>query len=292
MSYSNLWNINPTAIPKYSAETPEPKTKNTPTFADSIDSDFKSSIADSAKEAGFRADFAKDFTRALGRPFIKNSGYLGNMLANVPNYIINDIPRAMAYAGQSIWDNPTAKTILGGVYNTLTDASNSYGNTVDKYIGGDLSANGYDSVTQEFLGDYAQPESQADLQQAAELINTASTLGMGGLTAKALKSVGKYALKYPKSVVAIPAVVNSVGPGLSAEDSIKSKSIPKEYYGVFDKQPWASRFMESFPESRQEDAKAYLIREIINSGGSLDNLEDVLPILDKMSQFKMSQEIK
>jgi hypothetical protein len=50
--------------------------------------------------------------------------------------------------------------------------------------------------------------------------------------------------------------------------------------------------MAAFHESRQEDAKAYLIREIINSGGSLDNLEDVLPILDKMSQFKMSQEIK
>ena len=45
MSYSNLWNINPAAIPKYSTETPEPKTKNTPTFADIIDPDFKSSIA-------------------------------------------------------------------------------------------------------------------------------------------------------------------------------------------------------------------------------------------------------
>ena len=282
MSYSNLWNINPTAIPKYSTETPEPKVKNTPTFADSIDPDLKSSIADSAKEAGFKLDFAKDFTRALGRPFIENSGYIGNMLANVPNYINNGMPRAMAYVGQSIWDNPIAKTVLGAVYNTYTDAYNSYGNTVDKYIGGDLSANAYDSVTQEFLGDYAQPESQANLQRAAELMNAVSTSGMGGLTAKALKSVGKYVLKYPKSVVGIPVAVNSVGSGLSAEDV--TKPISKEHYAVFDKQPWASRFMESFPDNRQEEAKAYLIRDVINSGGSLDNLEDVLPTLTKMSQ--------
>ena len=291
MSYSNLWNINPNAIPTYSAETPKPEVKKTPTFADNIYSDFRSDISDKAKEAEFNIDFAKDLTRALGRPFIENSGYIGNFLAKIPNYIINDIPRAAAYAGQSIWDNPTAKTILGGVYNTLTDASNSYGNTVDKWIGGDLSANAYDSVTQEHLGDYAQPESQADLQQAAKLMNAATAIGMGGLTAKALKNAGKYVLKYPKSVVGIPALVNSVGTGLSAEDTIKSKPIPKEYYEVFDKQPWASRFMAAFP-GRQEDAKAYLIRDIINSGGSLDKLEDVLPILDEMSQFKMSQEIK
>ena len=282
MSYSNLWNINPTAIPKYSTETPEPKVKNTPTFADSIDPDFKSSIADSAKEAGFKLDFAKDFTRALGRPFIEDSGYLGNIAANVPNYIINGMPRAMAYAGQSIWDNPTAKTILGAVYNTYTNAYNSYGNTVDKYIGGDLSANAYDSVTQEFLGDYAHPESQADLQRAAELMYDVSSLGMGGLMAKALKSAGKYILKHPKSVVGIPAVVNSVGSSLSAEDV--TKPISKEYYAVFDKQPWASRFMESFPNNRREEAKAYLIRDVINSGGSLDNREDVLTTLTKMSQ--------
>ena len=286
MSYSNLWNINPTAIPKYSTETPEPKVKNTPTFADSIDPDFKSRIADSAKEAGFKLDFAKDFTRALGRPFIENSGYFGNMLANVPNYIINGMPRAMAYAGQSIWDNPTAKTILGAAYNAYTDAYNSYGNTVDKYIGGDLSANAYDSVSQEFLGDYAQPESQADLQQAAELMNDVSALGMGGLTAKALKSAGKYILKHPKSVVGIPAVVNSVGSGLSAEDGIKP--IPKEdfkkYYAVIDKQPWASDFREAFPAERLEEAKAYLIRDVINSGRSLDKKEDVLPTLIKMSE--------
>ena len=282
MSYSNLWNINPTAIPKYSTETPEPKVKNTPTFADSIDPDFKSSIADSAKEAGFKLDFAKDFTRALGRPFIEDSGYLGNIAANVPNYIINGMPRAMAYAGQSIWDNPTAKTILGAVYNTYTNAYNSYGNTVDKYIGGDLSANAYDSVTQEFLGDYAHPESQADLQRAAELMYDVSSLGMGGLMAKALKSAGKYILKHPKSVVGIPAVVNSVGSSLSAEDV--TKPISKEYYAVFDKQPWASRFMKSFPNNRREEAKAYLIRDVINSGGSLDNREDVLTTLTKMSQ--------
>ena len=281
MSYSNLWNINPTAIPEYSAETPKPKAKNTPTFADSIDSDFKSSIADSAKEAEFRLNLAKDFTRALGRPFIKNSGYFGNMLANVPNYIINDIPRAMAYAGQSIWDNPTAKTILGGVYNTLTDASNSYGNTVDKYIGGDLSANAYDSVTQEFLGDYAQPESQADLQQAAELMNTASTLGMGGLTAKALKSAGKYTLKYPKSVIGIPAAIEGLASGLSAADEIKP--IPKEYYATIDKQPWYENFMAAFP-NRKKEAKAYLIRTVYNSGGSLEKKEDVIKALTKMSE--------
>src|SRR5574344_2544545 len=127
MSYPNLWNINPTAIPEYSAETAESKVKKTPTIADNIYSDFKSDIADKAKEADFNIDFAKDLTRQLGRSFIENSGYLGNFLAKIPNYIINDIPRAAAYAGQSIWDNPTAKTILGGVYNTLTDASNSYG---------------------------------------------------------------------------------------------------------------------------------------------------------------------
>jgi hypothetical protein len=292
MNYSNLWDINPNAIPTYSAETPKPEVKKTPTFANNIYSDFKSDIADKAKEADFKIDFAKDLTRQLGRAFIENSGYLGNMSAKVPNYIINDIPRAAAYAGQSIWDNPIARTVLGIAYNKYTDASNSYGNAVDKWIGGDLSADAYDSVTQEHLGDYAQPESQADLQQAAEKMNAVSGIGMGGLTAKALMGAGKYVLKYPKSVVAIPAVVNSVGSGLSAEDTIESKPIPKEYYEVFDKQPWASRFMAAFHESRQEDAKAYLIREIINSGGSLDNLEDVLPILDKMSQFKMSQEIK
>src|SRR5574344_64274 len=292
MIYSYLCDINPNAIPTYSAETPKPEVKKTPTFANNIYSDFKSDIADKAKEADFNIDFAKDLTRQLGRSFIENSGYLGNFLAKIPNYIINDIPRAAAYAGQSIWDNPTAKTILGGVYNTLTDASNSYGNTIDKHIGGELSSNAYDSVGKELLGDFAQPESLADLQQAAEKMNAATGIGMGGLTAKALMGIGKYVLKYPKSVVAIPALVNSVGTGLSAEDTIESKPIPKEYYEVFDKQPWASRFMAAFPESRQEYAKAYLTREIINSGGSLDNLEDVLPILEKMSQFKMSQEIK
>ena len=280
MSYSNLWNINPTAIPEYSAETPEPKTKNTPTFADSIDPDFKSSIADSAKEAGFRADFAKDFTRALGRPFIKNSGYLGNMLANVPNYIINGMPRAMAYAGQSIWDNPTAKTILGAVYNTFTDAYNSYGNTVDKYIGGDLSANAYDSVTQEFLGDYAQPESQADLQQAAEKMNTVSGIGMGGLTAKALSTLVKFPIKHPELFTAAAA-----GLGLSADDNRKLAPITKEHYVAFDKQPWVNNFLKIYPDPiSREEAKALLIRTVINDKGSLNNPSDVQKAYIKMSE--------
>ena len=289
MSYSNLWNINPTVIPKYSTETSEPKTKNTLTSADIIDPNFKSSIADSAKEAESKLDFAKDFTRALGRPFIENSGYFGNMLANVPNYIVNGMPRVMAYAGQSMWDNPTAKTLLGAAYNAYTDAYNSYGNTVDKYIGGDLSANAYDSVTQEFLGDYAQPESQADLQQAAELMNNVSALGLGGLTAKALKSAGKYVLKHPKSVVGIPAVVNSAGSGLSAEDGIKpiSKEDFEKNYTVYAKQPWASTFRAAFPAERLKDAEAYLIINTINSGGSLSEKKDVLKTLNKMyEEFK------
>lgn len=262
MSNSNLWNINPTAIPNYSAETSEPEVKNTPTFA----------------------DFAKDLTRALGRPFIENSGYIGNMLANVPNYINNGIPRAMAYAGQSIWDNPTAKTILGAAYNKYTDAYNSYGNTVDKYIGGDLSANAYDLVTQEHLGDFAQPESQADLQQAAEKMNAATGIGMGGLTAKALMGTGKYVLKYPKSVIGIPAAIEGLASGLSAADEIKP--IPKEYYATIDKQPWYENFMAAFP-NRKKEARAYLIRTAYNSGGSLEKKEDVIKALTKMSkEFK------
>ena len=280
MSYSNLWNINPTAIPKYSTETSEPKTKNTPTFADVIDPDFKSSIADSAKEAGFKLDFAKDLTRALGRPFIENSGYLGNMLANVPNYINNGIPRAMAYVGQSIWDNPTAKTILGAAYNKYTDAYNSYENTVDKYIGGDLSANAYDLVTQEHLGDYAQRESQADLMQAAKKMNMVSGIGMGGLTAKALSTAVKFPIKHPKLATAAAA-----GLGLSADDVGKLTPIPKEYYEAFDKQRWANNFLKIYtdPTSREE-AKANLIRTIINDDGSLDNPSDVQKAYIKMSE--------
>ena len=266
MGYSNLWDINPTAIPKYSTETPEPKTKNTPTFADS--------------EAGLRLDFAKDSTRALGRPFIENSGYLGNMLANVPNYISNGVPRVMAYAGQSMWDNPTAKTILGAVYNTYTDAYNSYGNTVDKYIGGDLSANAYDSVCKEFLGDYAHPESQADLQQAAENINTVSGIGMGGLTAKALSTLVKFPIKHPKLATAAAA-----GLGLSADDTGKLIPIPKERYEAFNKQPWAKSFLEIYPDPiSREEAKANLIRTIMSSEGSLDNASDVQKAFIKMSE--------
>lgn len=283
MSYPNLWDINPNAIPTYSAETPKPEVKKTPTFANNIYSDFKSDIADKAKEADFNIDFAKDLTRALGRPFIENSGYIGNFLAKIPNYIINDIPRAAAYAGQSIWDNPTAKTILGGVYNTLTDASNSYGNTVDKYIGGDLSANAYDLVNQEHLGDYAQPESQADLLQAAKLMNAASGIGMGGLTAKALMGTGKYVLKYPKLTTAAAA-----GLGLSTDDNGERIPIPKEYYEAFDKQSWVNNFREIYPDPvKLEEAKANLIRTVMSFRGDLGNPADV-----QKAYFKMSEESK
>lgn len=278
MSYSNLWDISPNAIPTYSAETPKPEVKKTPTFANNIYSDFKSDIADKAKEADFNINFAKDFTRALGRPFIENSGYLGNMMAKIPNYIINDIPRAAAYTGQSIWDNPTAKTILGGVYNTLTDASNSYRNTVDKYIGGDLSANAYDLVTQEHLGDYAQPESQADLLQAAKKMNAVSGIGAGGLTAKALSNAGKYIFTHPKLATAAAA-----GLGLSADDN--GILIPKEYYEAFNKQPWANNFSGIYSDPvRLEEAKANLIRTIMSFRGDLGNPEDVQKAYIKMSE--------
>src|SRR5574344_984119 len=138
MSYSNLWDINPNAIPKYSTETSKPEVKKTPTIANNIYSDFKSDIADKAKAADFNIDFAKDLTRQLGRSFIENSGYLGNMMAKVPNYTIIGIPRAAAYMGKSVWDNPTAQAAFGSVYDTFTDAYNSYGNTIDKHIGGEL----------------------------------------------------------------------------------------------------------------------------------------------------------
>ena len=284
MSYSNsnLWNINSTAIPEYSAETPEPKT---PTFAESINPNFRSIIDDSAKEAGFKLDFAKDLTRALGRPFIENSGYLGNFLAKIPNYINNGIPRAMAYAGQSIWDNPTAKTILGAAYNKYTDAYNSYGNTVDKYIGGDLSANAYDSVSKELLGDYAQPGSQADLKQAAEKMNMVSGIGMGGLTAKALSTLAKFPIKHPKLATGLGL---GLGLGLSADDVGKLTPIPKEQYEAFNKQRWANNFLKIYtdPTSREE-AKARLIRTVMSFGGSLDNPSDV-----RKAYIKMSEESK